>query len=214
MKLLIFGATGSTGQCLVAQALERGHEVTAFVRDPAKLGDMAARVAVITGDILDSASVKAAFAEPFDAVLSSLGVFHREDQTDLSRGTAHIIAAMEQAGCRRLAVVSSLGAGDSAGQGNWLAWFLQRFLLKYVLIDKTRQEDHIRASALDWTIVRPPQLTDGQPVSTGLIAWEGPVPSGARPSWKTSRATVAAFLLDTVERNSYVHKAVNLSEPR
>ncbi len=115
MRLLIFGATGKTGQCFVDQALQRGHVVTAFVRDPAKLAPERDNLHLVQGDILEPASVEAAFGEPFDAVISALGVFHREDRTELSAGTRNIIAAMQKHGCRRLAVVSSLGAGDSAG---------------------------------------------------------------------------------------------------
>ena len=214
MRLLIFGATGKTGQCFVDQALQRGHVVTAFVRDPAKLAAQQDNLQLVQGDILEPASVEAAFGEPFDAVISALGVFHREDRTELSAGTRNIIDAMQKHGCRRLAVVSSLGAGDSAGQGNLLARGLQKFLLNYVLIDKTRQEELIAASDLDYTIARPPQLTDAATVCRELTVWQGPTPKGAKLSWKTSRASVAAFLLEALEQGNYLRQIVNISEPR
>ena len=214
MRLLIFGATGNTGQCFVRQALDRGHDVTAFVRDPAGLGISHERLNTVTGNILDATSVDAAVADSFDAVISALGIFHREDKTDLSEGTRNVIAAMDKHGCRRLLVVSSLGAGDSAGQGNLLARGLQRFLLNYVLIDKTRQEALIEASALDYTIARPPQLTDAEAICRDVVVWQGPAPTDRKLSWKTSRATVANFLLDALDESSYLKQVVNISEPR
>lgn len=213
MKLLVFGATGKTGLCFVKQALDRGHDVTAFVRDPAKLQISHAKLASATGDILDAASVSAAFTDPFDAVISALGIFHREEKTDLSEGTRNIIEAMETHGCRRFAVVSSLGAGDSAGQGNLVARGLQRFLLNYVLADKTRQEALIEASGLDYTIARPPQLTDNDSICREVVAWQGPAPRGKKLTWKTSRMTVANFLLDALEQGTYSREILNISEP-
>ncbi len=214
MKILIFGATGKTGKLFVTQALMRGHEVTAFVRDPAKLAVTDARLKTVQGNVLDAASVDGAFSETFDAVVSSLGIFHREERTELSDGTRNVIESMQRHGCRRLAVVSSLGAGDSAGQGNFLARILEKSLLKFVLADKDRQEALVQASNLDWTIVRPPQLTDNDAVCKDLIVWRGPVPKGRKLAWKTSRASVANFLLDALEEGSYMQQVANISEPK
>ncbi len=155
-RIMVFGATGKTGTQIVRQALEAGHNVTAFVRNPTRLAISDPKLRVVTGDVLDAASVERGFAGGCDAVISALGVFHREPRTELSRGTANVICAMQQHGIRRLVVVSSLGAGDSKGQGSLLARVLQSFLLKHVLADKDRQEAEIMASGLDWTILRPP----------------------------------------------------------
>jgi len=214
MQLTIFGATGKTGMRLVQQALDAGHAVRAFVRDPAKLSISHDKLQAVQGDILDAASVDAALSQPADAVLSALGIFHREPKTDLSDGTANVISAMQKHGIKRLGVVSSLGAGDSAGQGNFLARNLQKFLLSHVLADKERQEQLIMSSGLDWTIVRPPQLTDDDRICEKVVAWVGPTPKGARLTWKTSRATVAGFLLKAVAQGSHIGEAVNISEPK
>ena len=214
MHFLIFGATGQTGLQFVRQALEREHTVTAFVRDPAKLAEQNEKLHVVQGDILDAASVNNAFGADYDAVISALGIFHREDRTELSDGTRNIVQAMEQSGPRRLALVSSLGAGDSAGQGNLLAKGLQRFLLNYVLIDKTRQEELIEASELDYVIARPPQLLDSDAICASPVAWRGPAPKQPKLSWKTTRATVAHFLLDALEHDKHHREILNISEPK
>jgi len=214
MKILIFGATGKTGLRFVDQALARGHDVTAFVRDPAKLAVSNERLKAVQGDVLDAQSVDSVFSESFDAVISALGIFHREERTELSEGTQNIIQAMAKHDCGRFAVVSSLGVGDSAGQGNFLARNLQKILLKYVLADKERQEAIIEASDLDWTIARPPQLTDSDAICKDLIVWQGPTPKGRKLSWKTSRASVADFLIDALEQEKYKRQAINISEPK
>ena len=213
MNILVFGATGKTGQQIVRQALERGHDVRAFVRDPSRL-ETHARLAAVTGDILDPASVERAFDTPVDAVISALGIFHREPRTDLSEGTRSVVRAMEQHGVNRFVVVSSLGVGDSAGQGNLLARGLQKMLLSHVLDDKTRQEQIIADSSLDWTVVRPPQLTDEDRIVKEVVAWQGPSPRQPKLTWKTSRATVANFVLDAVESGENSRVAVNISEPK
>jgi len=168
MRLLVLGATGKTGARIVEQALDRGHAVTAFVRDPNKMIISHSDLQIVAGNILDPKSMEAAFAEPVDAVISALGIFHREPRTDLSDGTRNVLEAMKRHGVRRLAVVSSLGAGDSRGQGNFLARNLQRMLLSHVIDDKDRQEADVQASDLDWTLVRPPRLLDGP--ATGRVA--------------------------------------------
>jgi uncharacterized protein YbjT (DUF2867 family) len=211
-RIMVFGATGKTGTQIVRQALEAGHNVTAFVRNPTRLAISDPKLRVVTGDVLDAASVERGFAGGCDAVISALGVFHREPRTELSRGTANVICAMQQHGIRRLVVVSSLGAGDSKGQGSLLARVLQSFLLKHVLADKDRQEAEIMASGLDWTILRPPQLTDEPGIRDDLVAWSGP-PTRQKKTWKVSRASVARAALQAVAGNQYVRQAVNISDP-
>ncbi len=214
MRILILGATGKTGAKMVELALARGHSVTAFVRDPGKVTASDSNLTVIEGDILDPASIEKAFAQPCDAVLSALGIFHREPKTDLSDGTRNVLQAMQRHNVRRIAVVSTIGAGDSRGQGNFLARNLQRILLSHVIDDKNRQEAHLEASGLDWTIVRPPQLTDKNEVRTDLVTWQGPSPKRPKLTWKTSRASVAGFLLDAVEQGLHLQQAINISEPK
>ena len=211
-KILVFGATGKLGLQILRQALDGNFDITAFVRDPGRLTLQDPRLRVVTGDTLDAASVEGALAGGYDAVLSALGVFHREPRTELSEGTANIIRAMQKHGVPRLVVVSSVGAGDSRGQGNLLARGLQSLLLKHVLADKDRQEALVQASGLQWTILRPPQLTDEPTARGDLVAWSGPA-TREKKSWKTSRASVARAALEAVSAAKYVRQAVNISDP-
>lgn len=213
LHLLVFGGTGPTGQFIVRQALDRGCRVTAFVRDPAKLGVTHPRLATVTGDVQDPAAVDAALATRPDAVISALGITVKQDgATPLADGTRHVLAAMERHGVRRLVVVSSLGAGDSRGQGNLLARLIQKYLLRRTLEDKTKQESLIAAAPVDATVFRPPQLTNTGEIRDDIVVWSGPQPR-RRLTWKVPRATVARYALDAVLTDRYPAGTWNMSEP-
>src|SRR2546426_8941695 len=136
MRVLIFGATGRTGRELVRQALERGHEVTAFARNPSALPIRHERLQVVQGDILDKASIERAVAGQ-DAVISALGARTLRRSTVLSEGTKNILKAMRKHGVNRFVCMSSLGVGDSRGQlGPLYDFFLIPLLLRNVFADK------------------------------------------------------------------------------
>jgi putative NADH-flavin reductase len=161
MKILVIGANGPTGIEIVKQALERGHEVTAAVRRPDSV-NLPAGVRVVKADVMDAASMAAA-AEGQDAVLCSLGSkIDRKPTTLFSQGTRNILAAMQLSGVRRFLCITGIGAGDSKGHGGFLYdRIIQPLLLNEIYKDKTRQEEIIRQSSLDWTIFRPGALNNG-----------------------------------------------------
>ena len=140
MKLLVFGATGGTGREIVAQALDQGHVVTAFVRNPAALTTKHERLKLAQGDVLEYPSVEAAVPGQ-DAVLSALGVRKLRKNTILSDGTKNLIRAMEQHGVKRFVCESSLGVGDSQGQLGWVFnLFIIPLFLRNIFRDKEVQE--------------------------------------------------------------------------
>ena len=209
MKLIIFGATGGTGQHLIQQALTKGHEVTAFVRDPSKLNIPGLRV--FKGDVLDYASVEAAVAG-HDAVLCALGAPANKTGTLRSAGTLHIIRAMEKTGVRRFVCQTSLGYGDSKEVLNrtpfYFKYLIVPFILKKGFADHALQEEYIRQSRLDWVIVRPSNLTDG--VFTGAYK-HGFSASDDKIKVIVSRADVADFMLKQLSDNTYLHKTPGVS---
>ena len=150
MKLLIFGATGATGQQLVRQALDQQFLVTAFVWDAGKLMMQHPNLRVMIGDIKRPETVRAAMPGQ-ETVLSALGVRHnRSRDTTLSDGTRGILEAMEQHQVRRFVCETSMGVGSSKGEGRWL--FEKIFgplFLKHIMADKERQEALIQRSPLD-----------------------------------------------------------------
>src|SRR5712692_5401039 len=163
MRLLIVGATGGTGRQLIAQALERGHAVTAFVRNPAKLQLEHPQLKVVQGDVLDYGSVEAAVRGQ-EAVISALG--HRRffyPTRILSEGTGNLLRAMHTHGVPRFVCQTSLGIGDSAGRmGLYYTLFVIPVILPFYYWDKTRQERLIAASKVEWVIVRPGVLSNAK----------------------------------------------------
>ena len=208
MKLLVFGSTGGTGRELVKQALEQGHEVTAYARNPAKLGDIAhPRLQVVRGDVLDPAAVESAVAG-YDAVLCSIGA-GAERTTLRENGTRNIVQAMEKAGVRRLICQSSLGVGDSrANLGFLTKYVIVPVFLRHAFADHERQEAVVKKSALVWTIVRPPHLKDGP--HTGTYRQGFPT-TDTGIQGKISRADVADFMLKQLTSDTYLHQTPGVS---
>jgi putative NADH-flavin reductase len=208
MKLLVFGSTGGTGRELVKQALAQGHEVTAFARATARLGDLThPSLQVFRGDVLDSAAVEKAVTE-HDAVLCAIGTGAGRS-TLREEGTRNIIRAMEKAGVHRLICQSSMGVGDSrANLGFLTKYVIVPVLLRHAFADHERQEAVVQASALDWTIVRPPHLKDGP--WTGTYRYGFP-PTDTGIQGKISRADVADFMLKQLADNTYLHQTPGVS---
>jgi putative NADH-flavin reductase len=207
MQLLIFGASGGTGLQLVSQALEQGHHVSAFVRQPASITTQHENLSVVQGDITDEKSVGAAMPE-HDAVISALGT-RSGQQPVLAEGTRIILEAMNDAGIRRSIWVSSFGAGDSLEQMGWVARnVVVPLFLKQALIEKDRQERIIMGLGQDWLIARPGGLTDGPRTGVYREITDTKTAVG-RPS--ISRADVADFVLKNLTDTRYLRCAVGLT---
>ena len=206
MKLIIFGSTGSIGRQLVRQGLEQGYLVTAYARDPSKLGIRHDNMKVVQGDAMDLSSVEKA-VQGQDAVLCSLGAGAKG--TVRSRGTKNIIRAMEKVGIRRFVCQSSLGVGDSWGNLN-LFWkyVMFRGFLRQAYADHVSQEDHVRQSDLDWTIVRPAAFTDGNRTGEYRHGFPG---NDKTTKLKVSRDDVAEFMLKQLTHEEYLRKTPGLS---
>ena len=208
MKLLVFGSTGGTGRELAKQALEQGHEVTAYARNPAKLGDIRhASLRVIRGDVLDRVAVESA-VPGHDAVLSAIGA-GAERTTLRENGTRNIVEAMEKSGVQRFISQSSLGVGDSrANLPLFTKYVIVSIFLQHAFADHERQEEVIRRSKLNWTIVRPPHLTNGP--RTGAYRHGFPT-SDTQIKGKISRADVADFMLKQLADDTYLHRTPGVS---
>ena len=204
-RVLIVGATGGTGRQLVTQALERGHEVTALVRDPSRLPIAHPRLTVVQGDVLDEGSVDAAMRGQ-DAVLSALGHKRYFPPTRiLSEGTRNILRSMQAQGVRRFVCETALGIGDTAGRmGLYYTLFVIPVILPFYFWDKTRQERIIAGSNLEWVIVRPGMLTDGD--KRGRFRHGRRIGSFLL-TVRISRADVADFMLNQLTSDTYLRTA-------
>lgn len=208
MKLAVFGATGRTGQQLVEQALTAGQSVVALVRDPAKLNLQHPNLRVVQGGILELNRVEEIITG-VDAVISLLGPTRNSPDYVVSKGTANILAAMDKHGVHRLIV--SAGAGiadphDRPGLLNHVINFLLKVTSAHVYEDMRKTVQIVRASELDWTVVRVPMLTD-QP-KTGSVR-VGYVGQGT--GMRLSRADMADFMLREMEEKRYLRQSPVIS---
>ncbi|HXB46341.1 MAG TPA: NAD(P)H-binding protein [Streptosporangiaceae bacterium] len=201
MRLTIFGATGGTGTCLIEQALAAGHDVTAIVRDPARLTvrtsspELTARLQVDTADVMDPAAITPAVAGA-DAVLTAIGPRGTGVTTVSQDSVRSIIAAMQKAGARRLLTVSGSIVADD-GESPYLRLIkplVRRTALRHVCADMRAAEAEVEATDLDWTIVRPPRLTAGQVTGRYRSRIDGGLPR----SLAVSRADLAACMLSAI----------------
>ena len=163
-RLFVLGATGGTGRAIVEQARDRGHLVTAFVRSPEKLGRLHDGVKVIEGDPRDAHALRAALSD-HDAVLSALGPRGMGPTTLVGDSARSTVAAMQATGVRRLLVVGVAVLFEHDGLLNAIA---RRTFLRYVARDSAEMERVVGASDLDWTVARPPRLTNGPRTCVGL----------------------------------------------
>ncbi|KAL8586252.1 hypothetical protein ACOMHN_003767 [Nucella lapillus] len=211
MKIAVLGATGPTGQQVVQQALAKGYEVRALVRDPDKMA------AQVQHEKLQIHKIDLTKAEDLigpmtgtDTVLSSLGA-RGGIWTPCSLYTDTmpvILAAMRQAGVKRLVCVTSWGSKDEAGLPWVISWFLKPTFLRNVLADMSQMEDYIAENSGDitYTVVKPPGLNN-QPVSEKeILTREGQYVADAPAS--LSRADVARFMLGLLTTDTFHNKMV------
>lgn len=220
MKLTIFAATGGIGRQALEQAVAAGHEVTAVVRNPKKLS---ATVRVVTADLTaaDPTALKSA-VEGADGVLSALGPRSISDAGVASQGTRAIVQAMKAADVRRIVVVSAAPIGTVPSSGRPKppkhdpgdGFFMRHLfspLIKAVLrkpyADLALMEDILRDSGLDWTIVRPPRLTNKPLTGIYRTASGQNLPGG----FFIARADVAHFMLRVFKQPETIKHTIGIA---
>jgi putative NADH-flavin reductase len=208
MKVLVIGGTRGIGREVVAAAHAAGHKLTLLARNAERISLLVTGVRVVVGDAADADDIERAVAGQ-DAVVWTVGVRPTRRPVHLfSRSTQFLLAAMAKHGVRRLVCVTGIGAGDSRGHGGFFYdRILQPLFMKTVYEDKDRQEALLRASDVDWTIVRPGALTNGPP--TGLVRALTDMKDVT--AGKVSRADVAAFIVENLETSDFRKTAVLLT---
>jgi putative NADH-flavin reductase len=220
MKLTIFAATGRIGRHLLQQALAAGHDVTAVVRNPDAITEP---VRVVTADLAaaDPAALESAVAGA-DAVLSALGPRSIREAGITSVGTRAIVAAMQSTGTRRLVVISGAPVSTmpspgrshppkhDPGEGFLLRHLLTPFaqtVIRKQMVDLALTEDILRDSGLEWTVVRPPRLTNGPLTGTYRTAVE----QNLRRGVVVPRADVAHLMLRVLDEPDTVKQAIGVA---
>ena len=208
MKIGIIGATRGIGHALLTLILETDHAVTVLARNPARLNLTGPRLKVIRGDIMDPEAVKRLVAGQ-NAVCSCIGMRPTWKHVDVfSRGATNILEAMGKDSLQKFVAVTGIGAGDSKGHGGFLYdRIFNPLLLKTIYEDKDREEAIIRASRVQWMIVRPGFLTNGP--RTGK--YRALVKMAGVKAGKISRMDVADFILKELEKPRHFRKTLLLT---
>jgi putative NADH-flavin reductase len=209
MKLTVFGASGGIGTALVRQGLDAGHHVTAVVRETSRLAvEPHPNLKVMVADVMDAAAIAPAVAGR-EAVLSALGTRVSGPTTVNSDGARSIIQAMQDAGVRRLLMVSVAGIHTN-GDDPFTRFVVKPILgriLRHSFADVRQMETLVRNSGLDWTLVCPPRLTNGK--------GGGKVRSNAernvRGGFTIARTDVADYLLGAVQADELVGATVSVA---
>ena len=212
MKLVIFGATGFSGQAILKLALSKGYQVTVLVRNKSTITIKNDNLTVIQGNVLDRNDVKKAL-EHQDAVIQCLGVGGKGDgkpTTFISEANKIIVDEMEKQKVSRLIAMSNVGAGNSL---SFQPWFFTNFILPYfmkwlkvIIDDKNRMEPTIMNSELEWTIIRCPNIVDKTPKGKVHATLDG---KGLKLS--ITLGDMAEFIVHQLTDSTYSKQAPSIS---
>lgn len=210
MKITIFGASGKTGSLLVQQALDQGHHVTAFIRKGGSILLENPKLKIIVGNLNETLKIRDAISGS-DACISTLGGSSlRKHAPEIINGIERIIDTMEKENVRRFIYLSSIGAGESRFLiPQPMRFFIVNIMLCVPLADHNANEQNITSSKLNWTIIRPGALSD-DPVTQNLRY--GIEKKTLKGSNKVSRASVASFILQQINVETFIKKSVWLTE--
>ena len=206
MKVLVIGAAGKTGKLIVERAVAAGHQITAFVHDPASFHSESADVRVVAGDAGDSARLKEAMAGQ-EAVIDAVGGKTPFIDSGLEQSVAKsVLAAMQENGVRRLLVISATGVGESKEQATFFyEHLLMPTFLRGAMKDKAAMEAEVKQSGVDFVLARPPALSDDPP--TGKVR----VIEGDAKAHRITRGDLAQFLVDQLQSDQYLGQAVTVA---
>jgi putative NADH-flavin reductase len=204
MRLFILGATGGIGRHLVRIGLERNHEVTAYVRSPEKIPQQAGRLKVVRGDVFNASQMAESMAG-HAIVLSAFGpTTIRSSRLRRSFGY-ELSSALRQSGVHRVQLVSAAFLFRDVGL---LGALLKPTLFRQMIPDMAGMEREIENDALEWTIVRPPRLTNA-PATHNYRTADGELPKAGSV---ISRADVAEFMIREAERPEHTRQIVGVAE--
>ena len=187
---------------LVAQAVAHGHSVTTFGRS-LFTGSQSGEILSIVGDPMSPSELADALPG-HDAVLSALGTRGLGATSVLEDGSRATISAMRKTGVRRLVILSSALLDTHIGLVNRI---VGRTLLRHFSRDQRAMEKLVTASDLDWTILRPPRMTDSAPDEQSTSTLDDPPDASGMIITKEE---VARVMLDTVENRRHIRELVHV----
>ncbi|MFN8394356.1 MAG: SDR family oxidoreductase [Bacteroidia bacterium] len=216
MNLLILGGSGRTGLHLITEALERGYHVKALVRDPHSISIQHPELELIQGSPYNAEDLARA-AEGCSAVASSLNLSRTSDwpwaklrsPLDLlSKSMAHLIALDKKRPFVRVVVCTAHGVKETREQiPGWFRWVIEHSNIRYPYADHERQEDLMKASTMNWVVVRPVGLSNGKSKESVIVSFN----NQPKPTLTIPRVDVAKFMMDTLQSGEYLHQTPTIS---
>jgi nucleoside-diphosphate-sugar epimerase len=211
MNVTVFGATGAIGSQVVDQLRSRGHTVTAYVRNPAKVPAGWEKVAVVVGELTDAAAIDRA-VNGADAVVSALGPSLSRAATGLQlvEGTRNIVAAMRRHGVRRYVGNATPSVLDPRERPTWQtrpSTFMAKTFLRRAYDELVGMSQIVMSSGLDWTIVRFLAPKDGPARGRLRRGFYG----SDRLGFAITRADIAIFTATQVDDTHYIGSAPAIS---
>lgn len=208
-KLAVIGANGGVGRQVVELALAEGHHVTAIVRDPAKLVFDHENLQIVKGDVLNPVSL-ANHLDNQDAVVSAIGKNSTKPTTLYSQGSRNLLEALKSTSTKRVFFISASGLEVNPSH-SWLVRFLTRYILQKILkqmyADLWTMEAIVKGSELDWTIMRPPQLTNGPLTRRYRFSVNHFLENGLR----ISRADLAYYIIHNIANERLLKTTVEVA---
>lgn len=207
--MVVFGANGGIGKQVVEQALQRGHAVVAVVRNPQAVTVSHPKLIVRKADVMKPDTLRDLLEEA-DIIISAIGKNSTRETTLYSDGDKHILEAMAAAGATRLFVISASGLEVNPTHNGLIRWVTKNILqriLRHMYADLWRMESLVKASAVHWTIVRPPRLTDGKVTGKYRYSIGRFLENGTR----ISRADVAHFIVDNCTHGDLLRNTVEVA---
>ena len=204
MNIIIFGATGKAGSQLVKRALEKGHKVTAFVRDTTKFSLIHPNLKVVQGDAMSQDSVSNAI-KGHEAVINALSAV---DHAHRMVYITHIINAMRIHKVKRIMAMGGIGALQASE--HLKVYETATFPREYVEVTQAhiRVLDALQTSRLDFTFVCPPFIQDGE--RTGNYNSQNSYPT---PGWTIQSGDLADFMICELENGDFIGTKVGVSNP-
>ncbi len=206
MKLIVFGATGGIGSQVVKQGLDAGHEITAVARHPSAITLQHECLNVVEGDVLEPDTVREVLAGQ-DVVISALGVRNLAPTKLYSEGVKNIMHAMQALDVQRMFCISASGLEPGPLWERLIAKPLLWFILKNMYTDLVRMETMVKMSGLDWTILRPPLLTNGPRTGRYQVA----INQQLSRNFSIARADVADYMINHLDDKETYGSIVELA---
>ena len=206
MRIAILGSTGFVGKVLIKKAIDAGYQVKTLARNPEKLEEIKNKIEIIKGNVFEPLSIGSVI-EGAEVVLSTIGPPQRNpgDPVQYEKAMKNIVSEMDKYGIKRYIHIG--GAAHPGGENErWtMSRRLLRFLLtlfsKQILVAKHLEWEVLKTSDLDWTLVRPPRITNEE--ASGNISADEKI----LKSLKISVSDLTDFILEQITSKEWIRKA-------